>query len=222
MTQKRLGSNGAGRQALFKLVDDLPAPPLGAFKKSSQPIASELERYRVVADAKVRLQLVRSGLAQIVQSPGPGNWKKSKPPYIVRIFPNFDAPTATRAPRASGGGGAEGSGRSHGSATQLLPAAVIHDLRTKWELYYLDVRPENQRRYEQRAQSMDPTVILTRAKEIIAESRRANRPVRSREAVLQATDELTSDFETAMRKKYGDIVVDILGIPDPTDKRPSE
>lgn len=171
-------------------------------------------------DSKVRTQLLRSGLGQIVQSPGPGNWKKAKPPYILRIFPNFDAPSAPARPatRASNGT-AEGRGTT---ATQLLPAAVIHDLRTKWELYYLDTRPENQRRYEQRAQSMDPTVILTRAKEIIAEGRRTNRSVRSREAVLQATDELTADFETSMRKKYGDIVVDILGIPDATDTRPGE
>lgn len=219
MAQRRSGSNGAGRQALFKLVDDLPTPQLSAFKRATPPAASELERFRVVQDNKVRTQLIRSGLAQVVQSPGPGNWKKAKPPYIVRIFPNFDAPSApARTPRAANG---VSEGRS-ATTTQLLPAAVIHDLRTKWELYYLDTRPENQRRYEQRAQSMDPTVILTRAKEIIAEGRRANRSVRSREAVLQATDELTSDFETSMRKKYGDIVVDILGIPDATDSRAIE
>jgi hypothetical protein len=220
LAPRRSGSNGAGRQALFKLVDDLPTPQVTAFKRATPPPASELERFRVVQDSKIRTQLLRSGLGQIVQSPGPGNWKKAKPPYILRIFPNFDAPSAPARPAARAGNGTvEGRGTT---ATQLLPAAVIHDLRTKWELFYLDTRPENQRRYEQRAQSMDPTVILTRAKEIIAEGRRANRSVRSREAVLQATDELTADFETSMRKKYGDIVVDILGIPDATDTRPGE
>jgi hypothetical protein len=224
LAQKRLSSSGAGRQQLFNLLDGLPQPPLGAFRQpGQQPAAGELERYRVEQHAKVRAQLVRSGLAQIVQSPGPGNWKKSKPPYIVRIYPNFDAPTATRPTRKpSNGTTHDGVGRAHGAATPLFPAAVIHDLRTKWELYYLDTRPDNQRRYEQRAQSIDPTVILSRAKEIITEGRRANRPVRSRDAVLQATDELTSDFETSMRRKYGDIVVDVLGIPDATDKRPPE
>ena len=38
--------------------------------------------------------------------------------------------------------------------------------------------------------------------------------------MLTATDEMTTDFETAMRVKYGDLVVDLLGIPDATDRRP--
>jgi len=54
---------------------------------------------------------------------------------------------------------------------------------------------------------------------IIADARRENRPMNSRDAMLSATDEMTTDFETAMRRKYGDIVVDMLGIPDATDRR---
>ena len=53
------------------------------------------------------------------------------------------------------------------------------------------------------------------AKELNAEARRAGKTMTSRDAMLQATDEMTADFETLMRGRYGDIVVDVFGIPQP-------
>ena len=80
--------------------------------------------------------------------------------------------------------------------------------------YYLDSRPDRQRAHAKRAESADPTVIADRAKQMIAEARRAGKMMTARDAMLQATDEITADFETLMRRRYGDIVVDIFGIPD--------
>jgi len=224
LTQHRGDTRAAGRQRIFKVLEELPRPELRAFLNANQaPPASELTTYRIVDDRKLRLQLVNAGLGEVVQSPGPGNWKKAKPSYILRIYPNFDAPKGVvRARRPSPDGRAPRQGRGGSNVTMLMPSAVQHDLRTKWEAFYLDTRPENQRRHEQRAQSIDPVAISTRAKELIGEARRANRSLTSRDAILQATDELTADFETAMRRKHGDIIVDVLGIPDATDIRPPD
>lgn len=200
------------RTRLLRAVDDFTKPEPTAFRAIAAPRPTELDDYRVVEDKRVRDQLVNAGLAQIVQRPGPGNWKKTKPPAtILRIYPNFDAPgTSIRA---------KGTRNGRPQTALKLPSALVHDLRQKWEAYYVDTRPENQRRYEQRAQSIDPTHIANRARELIADARRENRPMNSRDAMLSATDEMTTDFETAMRRKYGDIVVDMLGIPDATDRR---
>ena len=221
MTRQTSDTRALGRQRLFKMLDDLPRPELRSFL-SNQPPPAELPTYRVVEDRKTRQQLVNAGLAEVVQSPGPGNWKRAKPPYIVRIYPNFDAPKGSVGTRRQGMNGRSTRAPRAQEASMLLPSPVLHDLRTKWESYYLDTRPENQRRHEQRAQSIDPGAISIRAKELIAEARRSNRPLTSRDAVLQATDELTADFETAMRRKHGDIIVEVLGIPDATDARPPD
>jgi len=220
LTRQTADTRALGRQRLFKMLDELPRPETRSFL-ANQPPAAELPTFRIVEDRKTRQQLVNAGLAEVVQSPGPGNWKRAKPPYIVRIYPNFDAPKASPGIRRTTNGRA-GRGRGSDGASTLLPSAVLHDLRTKWESYYLDTRPENQRRHEQRAQSIDPGAISVRAKELISEARRSNRSLTSRDAILQATDELTADFETAMRRKHGDIVVEVLGIPDATDARPPD
>jgi hypothetical protein len=205
-------SSAITRQQLLETLDSLSVPEARSFSKIAPPPSSELKSYRIVEDRTLRTKLANVGLVAIVQSPGQGNWTKSKaPPYIAKVYPNFDAPqeatpTAARATRSS-------------VSKMPLPAALVHDLRTKWESYYVDSRPESQRRHEQRAQTMDVTAMAARAKELLAEARRAGRPMSPRDALLRATDELTADFETAMRRKYGDIVVDLLGIPDATDTR---
>ena len=194
------------RQSLLRALDDLEQPKLGDFKAIDPPRPGELGSYRLAPERKQRTQLVNVGLARIVQSPGPGNWTKVAPPaYIVQIYPDFDAPTAV----ARHGD----SGRRSAQLAARLPRAILHDLRAKWEAYYAETRPENRLRHEERAQSIDPTAISVRARELLNEARRANRNMTSREAMLAATDEMTADFETALRRKYGDIVVDVLGIP---------
>lgn len=223
MSRQRNDTRALGRQRLFKMLDDLPRPEPRAFLSANPPPLGELPTYRIVDDRKTRQQLVNAGLADVIQSPGPGNWKKAKPSYILRIYPNFDAPKGGHvAAHRPGTNGRTRTGRPAEGGSTLLPTAIVHDLRSKWESYYQDTRPENQRRHEQRAQSIDPTAISSRAKELIAEGRRANRTLTSRDAILQATDELTSDFETALRRKHGDIIVEVLGIPDATDGRPPD
>jgi fructosamine-3-kinase len=98
-----------------------------------------------------------------------------------------------------------------------VPEPIVNELREKWESFYVDSRPENQRRHAQRAQSVDPMAISTRATQLMAEARKKSRTIAVRDAILAATDELTADFETAMRRKYGDLIIDILGIPAVAD-----
>jgi len=206
-------SRGVGRQTLLKALDSLAKPDLKAFRTLQAPASSDLNSYRLIPDRDLRLKLVAAGLAQIVQSPGPGNWTKTRPPpYIARLYPNFDAPTSRVKAQTKGW-----PARVRTSSAAGLPNAIVDDLRSKWEAYYRDTRPDLQRQHEQRAQSLDPAVISTRANELLSEARRMGRAMTSRDAVLQATDELTADFERAMRTKYGDLVVDILGIPSATD-----
>ena len=201
------------RQQLLKKLDPLPSPELKAFRTLSPPAASDLKSFRIVDDRALRARLVNVGLIEVVQSPGQGNWSKTKAPaYIAKVYPNFDAPR-------KGAGTVSRVARTNGVAKAPLPAALVYDLRQKWEAYYVDSRPENQRRHEQRAQSMDIGAISARAKELIGESRKGGRNLSTRDALLRATDEMTADFETAMRRKYGDIIVDVLGIPDATDRR---
>jgi hypothetical protein len=210
IVSRATASRGVARQTLLKALDSLPKPELKAFRTLQAPPSSDLDLYRLVADRDVRTKLVAAGLAEIVQSPGPGNWTKTKPPpYIARVYPNFDAP-ASRVKTSTNGRRARG----RTSPAAGLPNAIVHDLRSKWEGYYRDTRPDLQREHEQRAQSVDPALISTRAKELLSEARRTGRAMTSRDAMLQATDEMTADFETALRTKYGDLVVDILGIPD--------
>jgi hypothetical protein len=201
------------RQLLLRALDELATPEIGDFRNGNAPRTGDLRDYRIVPDAKLRQKLAAAGLIEIVQSPGPGNWKKDKPANIARVYANFNSP--------SRGGAARAPRHVHKQATaELLPAAILHDLRQKWEAYYLDTRPERQRRHEQHAQSVSPEAIAKRATELLGQARREERPLTSRDAMLQATDELTSDFETTLRQKYGDLVVEILGIPDATDRRP--
>jgi hypothetical protein len=83
------------------------------------------------------MKLVAAGLVQIVQSPGPGNWTKTKPPpYIARVYPNFDAPASSRVKTSTNGRRAP----LRASPAAALPNAVAHDLRSKWEAYYRDTR----------------------------------------------------------------------------------
>jgi len=204
------GTRGqSARQWLLVSVEKLAKPSRGSFTKVPPPPESELESYRIVDDRSLRQQIAASGLGQVVQSPGPGNWKKTKPPaYIMKIYPSFDAPTDhVRAPTAR-------KARLE-TSTSALPGTVIRELRTRWEQYYLDSRPERRREHQRRADSTDLTLITTRAQELLSEAKREKRPMTSREAVLQATDDVTADFESFLRRKHGDIVVDVFGIPDP-------
>jgi sugar-specific transcriptional regulator TrmB len=103
-----------------------------------------------------------------------------------------------------------------------VPRGLVNELREKWQAYYADTRAEVQRRHAERIHNVDPTAIATRARHMMAEARKNGKTVSSREAVLRATDELTADFETTLRRKYGDLVVDVLGIPqfaDVSDKK---
>jgi len=88
----------SARQKLLVTAERLPKPSVASFQKIAPPPASELEGYRIVDDPQQRAQIVSSGLGELVQRPGQGNWSKNAPPpFIVRIFPNFDAP-ASRSP----------------------------------------------------------------------------------------------------------------------------
>jgi hypothetical protein len=198
--------NGIARQELLVTVERLPRPNRLSFQKVAPPPDSEFESYRIVEDKALRQKLLSTGLGEIIQRSGRGNWQKTKPPpNIMKIYPNFDAPVEQKVrPRQE----------RLQSQEAGISGAVVHDLRTKWEQYYLDTRPERQRAHAQRVQSADPTVISDRAKQLIAEAKRAGRTMTSRDAMLQAMDELTGDFETLMRRRYGDIVVDIFGIPE--------
>ena len=195
------------RQHLLVTVERLPKPDPRSFQKINPPPESELESYRIVEDKDLRTQVLSIGLGELVQRSGPGNWQKTKPPpNIMKIYPNFDAPATPKIRRAERGERPQSGGS--------LSSAVLHDLRSKWEQYYLDTRPDRQRAHEQRVQSADPSAISDRAKQLISEAKRSGRTITSRDAMLQAMDELTSDFETLMRRRYGDIVVDIFGIPE--------
>jgi hypothetical protein len=203
--RRRSTDDGMTRQHLLVSVERLPKPDQRSFQKISPPPESELESYRIVEDKDLRTQILSIGLGELVQRSGPGNWQKTTPPAnIMKIYPNFDAPATPKIRRVE-------RERPQGSS---LSSAVLHDLRTKWEQYYLDTRPDRQRAHEQRVQSADPSAISDRAKQLISEAKRAGRTMTSRDAMLQAMDELTSDFETLMRRRYGDIVVDIFGIPE--------
>ena len=113
----------SSRQELLIKTERLPRPDINAFRKVPPPPSSELEAYRIVEENSVREQLLASGLGGVVQRPGSGNWSKSAPPpYIFKIYPNFDAPAATvkapRVPRLS-------SAMREGGA---LSGAVLHVL----------------------------------------------------------------------------------------------
>jgi hypothetical protein len=199
----------SARQRLVVSVERLPKPNASAFQKTAAPPLSELEGYRIVDDVDLRNEILRSGLGELVQRPGPGNWKKNaRPPFILRIHPNFDAPASAAPVRRQ----KVSQGRQLDSVG--LSGAVVHDLRTKWEQYYVDTRPDRQREHERRAASADPAVISSRAKQLISEAAGNGRRMTTRDAMLQATDEVTSDFESVMRRRHGDIVVDIFGIPE--------
>ena len=200
-------ADGLARQHLLVAVERLPRPGTQSFQKVKAPAESELDSYRIVEDKALRQQILSTGLGDLVQRSGPGNWQKTKPPAnIMRIYLNFDAPASSSTPRQL---------LERAPATDsAMSTAVIHDLRTKWEQYYLDSRPDRQREHAKRAESADPSVIADRAKKLIAETRRSGKTMTARDAMLQATDEITADFETLMRRRYGDIVVDIFGIPE--------
>jgi hypothetical protein len=204
----RAEADGASaRQYLLVTVERLPKPHRSDFRNAAPPPDNELESYRVVEDKPLRQQILSAGLGELVQRSGPGNFQKTKPPAnIMKIYPNFDAPATAPKPRQRV--------ERAPSMDSTMSTAVIHDLRTKWERYYLDTRPDRQRVHAERAESADPSVISDRAKQLIAEARRAGKTMTTRDAMLQATDEITADFETLMRRRYGDIVVDIFGIPE--------
>lgn len=203
------------RQTLLRQAFDLPRPAIGVFEQDKRPQVADLETFRVADDPKLRSKLVMSGIAEVIQAPGRGNWKK-KPPTIIRVYPNFDASPPVRArllpktqtvPRAKAGD---------------APPNLISELREKWQAYYVDTRAEAQRQHKERVHNVDPNAIATRARQMIAEARKDGKTLSSREAVLRATDELTEDYETMLRRKYGNLVVDVLGIPEvayETDKK---
>jgi len=197
------------RQTLLRQAFDLPRPELAIFKADLRPQASELEAYRIADDAKLRSKLCITRIAEVVQSPGPGNWKV-RPPTIIRVYPNFDAPAAAKARVAS-------KPAEQRSAAREVPPQFIEELRQKWQAYYADTRPEVQRRHAERVHNTDPTAIATRARHIMTDSRKNGRALSSRDAILLATDELTADYESVLRRKYGDVVVDVLGIPEFSD-----
>jgi hypothetical protein len=203
------------RQTLLRQAFALPKPRIDAFEQDKRPQLADVEKFRVADDPKLRSQLVMSGIAEVVQAPGRGNWKK-KPPTIIRVYPNFDAPAPTRSrpvPRTQG--------LPRAKATDA-PADLINELRAKWQAYYTDTRAEVQRRHGERIHNVDPNAIATKARHMMAEARNDGKTLSSRDAVLMATDELTADYETVLRRKYGDLVVDFLGIPqfaDETDKK---
>lgn len=175
-----------------------------------RPNVAELDSFRIANDPKLRSKLVMSRLAEVVQAPGRGNWKK-RPPTLVKIYPNFDAPLPAR------GQAAPKPQKAARTSADSLPQDVLAELREKWQAYYSDTRAEVQRRHGERIHNVDPNAIATRARHMMAEGRKQGKVLSSREAVLRATDELTADYETMLRRKYGDLVVDILGLPEFTD-----
>jgi len=198
----------SARQWLLVSVEKLPKPGHTSFVKAKAPPESELESYRIVEDRDLRAQIIASGLGALVQRPGPGNWKKTKPPsYIMKIYPSFDAPGDRHA--------AAGVRRRRSEpAPSAFPGTVVHELRSRWEQYYIDSRPERRREHERRADSADLSAISKAAQDLLSAARREKRPMTTREAVLQATEEATADFETLLRRKHGDLVVDVFGIPE--------
>jgi len=207
--EQAIGASGSARQRLLVTVEKLPAPKIQSFQRVTPPPQSALESYRIVHDRKLRGDILASGLGVLVQSSGPGNWKKTEPPpHIMRIYPSFDAPQSAlrrQKPRTP---------HKTSSSETLLSGAIVHDLGTKWEQYFVATRPARQRDHAKRVQTADPADISARAKELLAEARRGGRSLTSRDAMLQAVDEMTADFETLMRRRFGDILVDVLGIPD--------
>jgi hypothetical protein len=196
------------RQTLLRQAFDLPKPPIDVFKADMRPQPSDLEKFRIADDAKLRSKLILTRIAEIVQSPGPGNWKQ-RPPTIIKVYPSFDAPSPTKAkaiPKAPQRG-----------VQSEVPLYIVEELRQKWQAYYADTRPEVQRRHAERVHNTDPTAIATRARHMITEARKNGKTLSSREAILNATDELTADYESVLRRKYGDFVVDVLGIPNFAD-----
>jgi hypothetical protein len=198
------------RQTLLRQAHDLPKPRVDAFDPEKRPQGADLDNFRVANEPKLRSKLIMSRIGQVVQAPGRGNWKK-RPPTIIRVYPNFDAPLAVRTqpitktpkvPQTSAGD---------------LRQDVVSELRDKWQAYYADTRAEVQRRHGERIHNVDPNAIATRARHLMAEARKHGKTLSSRDAVLQATDELTADYETILRRKYGDLIVDILGLPQFAD-----
>jgi hypothetical protein len=126
---------------------------------------------------------------------------------IIRVYPNFDAPSPSRLRPVPG---PQSVARAKAGDA---PPNLISELREKWQAYYADTRPEVQRRHSERVDNIDPNAIATRARQMIAEARRLGKTSSSRDAILRATDEPSEGYETMLRRKYGDLVVDILGIP---------
>jgi hypothetical protein len=203
------------RQTLLRQAADLPKPRIDVFDQDKRPQIADLDEFRVADDPKLRSRLVMSGIAEVIQAPGRGNWKK-RPPTIIRVHPNFDAPVPSRSRPAE-----KAQSMPRAKATDA-PPGLVRELREKWQAYYTDTRPEVQRRFGERVHSIDPNAIATRARQMMAEARKDGKTLSSRDAVLHATDELTVDYETVLRRKYGDLLIDILGIPqfaDEADKK---
>jgi hypothetical protein len=198
------------KQTLLRQAHDLPKPRVDAFDLEKRPNTPDLDSFRIANDPKLRSKLVMIRLAQVVQAPGRGNWKK-RPPTIVRIFPNFDAPLPARSQPVAK------PQRTSQTSVRDLPQDIVKELREKWQAYFTDTRPEVQRRHGERIHNVDPNAIATRARHMMAESRKDGKAISSRDAVLQATDELTADYESTLRRKYGDLIVDILGLPEFAD-----
>jgi hypothetical protein len=166
-------SNGhlSERTRLQKMADELPVPVPAAFKNI--PVPDDLWAYRVIENKSVREVLLRARLVELVQRPGPGHFTKSKPPaYIAKLHPNFDAPSADSASRP-----VRKQRVTSSAAVTRVPEPIVNELREKWESFYVDSRPENQRRHAQRAQSVDPMAISTRATQLMAEARKKSRTI---------------------------------------------
>jgi hypothetical protein len=198
------------KQTLLRQAHDLPKPRADAFDPGKRPHIAELDSFRIANDPKLRSRLVMSRLAEVVQAPGRGNWKK-RPPTIVRIHPNFDAPLPARSQPVTK------PQKTLRTPVDELPRDVIEELREKWQAYYADTRAEVQRRHGERIHNVDPNEIATRARHTMAVARKQGKTLSSRDAVLHATDELTADYESTLRRKYGDLIVDILGLPEFAD-----
>jgi hypothetical protein len=198
------------RQTLLRQAHDLPKPRLDAFAQDKRPLAADLEKFRVADEPKLRSKLIMTRIAEVVQAPGRGNWKK-RPPTIIRVYPSFDAPLPTQSrpvPKPQ---------KTAVTPASDVPLGAISELREKWQAYYADTRADVQRRHAERIHTVDPNAIASRARHMITEARKNGKTVSSRDAILQATDELTADYETMLRRKYGDLVVDVLGIPQFAD-----
>jgi hypothetical protein len=185
-----------------------------------------------VVDKDLKTKLVNVRAAFAIQSPI-GNPNQGGPnakrPYIVQLYPNFDAPEKpkgpSRAPRGSGGGNRNNQPALPGLDTYetgdvvtgkyLVTTEDWNAVKANLRAYAAEVGPDAQREW-QRAQQRDFDAAKKEAMTLPPDL------FFDRIMELQQRFDFKLGFENYMKEKYGAGVVKVLGIPEVGPDRKDE